>query len=155
MSQPCQSWSRQVCLSPAHEREPNRHAHLPLWKNCHQPQMTSRRPGTGPSTTTPSPKQQWSFLSYFSAAGRRHASSYQSSLDIKASSVMSKAEGRNSVNFIILGYSTVLMNRGDLGAGGVTDKECGQKQQMGDLVLLINFFPSTPPPLISFSSPRF
>lgn len=33
------------------------------------------------------------------------------------------------------------MKRGDLGAGGVTDKECGQ-QQMGDLVLLINGFPS-------------
>lgn len=70
---------------------------------------------------------------------------------------MSKAEGRNLVNFIILGYSTVLMNRGDLGAGGVTDKECGQQQQMGDLVLLINFFPSplpfhTPSPDFIFKS---
>lgn len=36
------------------------------------------------------------------------------------------------------------MKRGDLGAGGVTDKECGQQQQMGDLVLLINCFPSPP-----------
>lgn len=72
---------------------------------------------------------------------------------------MSKTEGRNSVNFIILGDSTVLMKRGDLGAGGVTDKECGQQQQMGDLVLLINSFPSPLPfhtaPFISFSSPRF
>lgn len=55
---------------------------------------------------------------------------------------MSKTEGWNLVNFIILGNSTVLMKRGDLGAGGVTDKECGQPQQMGDLVLLINCFPS-------------
>lgn len=98
-----------------------------------------------PIPRPPPPQQQWGFLSYFSASGRRHASSHQSSLDIKASSVMSKAEGWNLVNFIILGYSTVLMNRGDLGAGGVTDKECGQQQQMDDLVLLINFFPSPLP----------
>lgn len=63
------------------------------------------------------------------------------SLSIKESSVMSKTEGRNLVNFIILGDSTVLMKRRDLGAGGVTDKECRQQQQMGDLVLLINSFP--------------
>lgn len=55
---------------------------------------------------------------------------------------MSKAEGWNLVNFISLGNSTVLMKRGDLGAYGVTDKECGQQQQMGDLVLPINCFPS-------------
>lgn len=82
------------------------------------------------------PHQQLGFLSYF-----RAASSHQGSLSIKASSVMSKAEGRNLVNFIVLGDSTVLMKRGNLEAGGVIDKECGQQQQMGDLVLLINSFP--------------
>lgn len=67
------------------------------------------------------------------------------SINIKASSVMSNAEGWNLVNFIILGDSTLLIKRGDLGAGGVTDNECGQQQQMGDLVLLANSFPSPPP----------
>lgn len=55
------------------------------------------------------------------AAGKRPARAPGQAAD-QASSVMSKIEGQNLATFIILGDSTVLMKRGDLGAGGVTDK---------------------------------
>lgn len=103
---------RRHCHSPVREQESGRFvSHLPRKQNladmqvcptgrmATSPAMTCRRPGACLSHQPP--YQQLGCLTYFRATGRREASCHQGSLSIKTSSVMSKAEGWNLVNFII------------------------------------------------------
>lgn len=130
----------------------NRLASWPSWENGRQPcydmQETWRPPSHQP------PYQQLGFLAYFRATGLRGG---EKSYAIRTASISGRAllclRQKAGIPLILsfLGNPTVLMKRGDLGAGGVTDKGCGQRQQMGDLALPINCFPA---PLL-FHTPSF